>query len=88
MLPNRLLGSIAATVGGVAGYLPCDWWRKKRSPQIPVPRIAAAPRPRILQWFELEATFSDSDRCAIPQQAFAIGGDEVRHLAALPDVAV
>jgi len=62
--------------------------REQRSTEIPVPRVAADTRPRILQWLELEAGLPKPDCRAKSEQPLTIGRHEVRHLAPFPDVAV
>jgi len=53
-----------------------------------MPRITADARARVLQRFELETALPEPERLAESEQPLTISGDEVRHLAPFPDVAV
>ena len=53
-----------------------------------MPRFAPQTGARILERLELKLRFGKSHATPVGKQPFAIGGDEMRHGAAEPDVAV
>ena len=53
-----------------------------------MPGDALFARTRILQWLELEALVRQSDPAAVVEQSVPVGGDQVRHATAEPDVAM
>src|SRR6185437_11758122 len=62
--------------------------RQKPPDQVPVPRIALHAGARVLEWFVLEVFRLKPGSAPIGQELLAIGGDQVRHRAPLPDMAV
>ncbi len=54
--------------------------------EIPVPSLASGSRARILERFVLKPFGRKSGDSTIREQQIAVGGDEVRHLAPLPDM--
>lgn len=56
--------------------------------QIPVPRGATNVDTGVLERFELQASFGEPHYATILQQALAVGGYQMRHGLAAPDVPV
>ena len=53
-----------------------------------MPGITAHARPWVFEGLKLKTRGGNSDVIAVRQQAYAIGGDQMRHGPSLPDVAV
>jgi hypothetical protein len=66
----------------------CSARWKEIANEIPVPRFATLARAWILERFVLQASKGKTHRASIFDQALAIGGDQVRHGATLPDMAM
>jgi hypothetical protein len=76
-----------AVVAGSGGVQAGARWQECPA-KIPVPGVASLPRSRIFQRLEFEAPGRQTNAPPVIEQGFPIRGDQVRHRAALPYMAV